>query len=98
MLRVLPPTFRFRRLMWVGKRTTSLFNTFCSNVAKQVVRLLLPVFPYLKSYSTFIVSDRENAKFAPPPPLTLRPGIAEEGEEGRGLEFAIVALHEGTPP
>ena len=31
----------------VVKRATSLFNSFCSNVAKQVARFLLPVFPYL---------------------------------------------------
>ena len=35
-------------LMWVVKRATSLFNSFCSNVARQVARFLLPVFPYLK--------------------------------------------------
>ena len=29
-------------------RKTSLFNSFCSDVARQVVRFLLPVFPYLK--------------------------------------------------
>ena len=34
-------------LMWVVKRATSLFNSFCNNVAKQVARFLLPVFPYL---------------------------------------------------
>ena len=27
------------------KRATSLFNLFCSNVARQVARFLLPVFP-----------------------------------------------------
>jgi len=36
-------------LMWVVKRATSLFNSFCSNVARQVARFLLPVFPYLKT-------------------------------------------------
>ena len=34
-------------LMWVEKRATSLFISFCSNVAVQVARFLLPVFPYL---------------------------------------------------
>ena len=34
-------------LMWVVKRATSLFNSFCSNVARQVARFMLPVFPYL---------------------------------------------------
>ena len=29
------------------KRVTSPFNSFCSNVAKQVARFLLPVFAYL---------------------------------------------------
>ena len=33
---------------WVVKHATSLFNLFCSNVARQVARFLLPVFPYLK--------------------------------------------------
>ena len=34
--------------MLVVKRTTSLFNSFCSNnVARQVARLSFPVFPYL---------------------------------------------------
>ena len=33
--------------MWVVKRTTFLFNLFCSYVAKQVACFLLPTFPYL---------------------------------------------------
>ena len=33
--------------LWAVKRATSLFNSFCSNVAKQVARFWLPVFPYL---------------------------------------------------
>ena len=47
--------------MLVVKRTTSLFNSLCSNVARQVALFLLPVFPYLKLgrfcdiYSTVIV-------------------------------------------
>ena len=57
MLRVLPPTFKpvFQQirlltgLMWVVKRATSLFNSFCSNVAKQVARFLLPVLPKLST-------------------------------------------------
>ena len=74
MLRVLPPMFKpvnnliccKTGLMWVVKRAISLFNSFCSSVARQVARPLLPVFPaYLKSCSSFIVSDMENAKFAP---------------------------------
>ena len=36
---------------WVVKRATSLFNSFCSDVAKQVACFLLPVFAYLKSSS-----------------------------------------------
>ena len=56
MLDVLPPTFKpvnnltccNTGLMWVVKRATLLFNSFCSNVATQVARFLLPVFPYLK--------------------------------------------------
>ena len=35
-------------LMWVVKRATSLFTSFCYSVARQVARFLLPVFPYLK--------------------------------------------------
>ena len=57
MLRILPPMFKpvnnliFCKtgLMWVVKRATSLFNSFCSNVAKQVARFLLPVFAYLRA-------------------------------------------------
>ena len=53
MLRVLPPKFKpvnnliccKTGFMWMVKRATSLFNSFCSNVAKQVARFLLPVFP-----------------------------------------------------
>ena len=36
---------------WVVKGATSLFNSFCSDVAKQVACFLLPVFAYLKSSS-----------------------------------------------
>ena len=54
MLRVFPPTFKpvnnliccKTGLMWVVKRATSLFNSFCSNIARQVACVLLPVFPY----------------------------------------------------
>ena len=57
MLRVLPPTFKLvsnlmcckTGFMLVVKRATSLYNSFCSNVARQVARFLLPVFPNLKS-------------------------------------------------
>ena len=31
---------------WVIKSTTSLFNSFCSKVAKQVAHFLLPILPY----------------------------------------------------
>ena len=56
MLCVLPPTSNlscnksacWQVWTWVVKRSTSLFNLFCSNVARQVARFLLPVFPYLK--------------------------------------------------
>ena len=56
MLHVLPPTFKpvnnliwcKTGLMWVVKHAKSLFNSFCSNLAKQVARFLLPDFPYLK--------------------------------------------------
>ena len=56
MLRVLPPMFdpvlqeiRMQGLFsWVVKRATSLFNSFCSYVAKQIARFLLPVLPYLR--------------------------------------------------
>ena len=56
MLRVLPPMFdpvlqeiRLQGLSsWVVKRATSLFNSFCSHVAKQIARFLLPVLPYLR--------------------------------------------------
>ena len=58
-------------LMWVVKCATSLFNLFCSNVARQVARFLLPVFLYLKREFLFNnvwynflflqLSDREGA-------------------------------------
>ena len=57
MLHVLPPTFKpvsnliccKTGFMLVVKRATSLYKSFCSNVARQVARFLLPVFPYLKN-------------------------------------------------
>ena len=60
MLRVLPLTFKpvnnliccKTGLNAVGKTWTSLFNLFCSDVARQVTRFLLPVFPYLQSFPT----------------------------------------------
>ena len=68
MLRGLPLMFKHVNnlicyktgLMWVVKRPTSLFNSFCSSVARQVARFLLPVFPYLKVAST--LSDRTLAR------------------------------------
>ena len=67
MLHVLPHTFKpVNNLTWcktgstrVVKRATSLCNSFCSNVAKQVSCLLSPVFPYLKG--TF--HSNQNARF-----------------------------------
>ena len=66
LLRVLPPSFKSvnnqicckRGLMWMVKRTTSLFNSFCSNVAKRVARFLLPVLslplvPYVTDHIYF---------------------------------------------
>ena len=58
MLHVLPFTFdpvlqqiRLQGFFsWVVKGTTSLFNSFCSKVAKQVARFMLPVLLYLKTY------------------------------------------------
>ena len=38
------------------KRATSLFNSFCSNVARQVARFLLPFVPCLKFQVIFQVS------------------------------------------
>ena len=62
ILRVLPPMFKpvnnliccKTGFMWVVKRATSVFNSFCSNVAEQVARFLLPVFLYLweRTYGT----------------------------------------------
>ena len=34
--------------MWMVKCAMTLFNSFCSNIAKQVACFLLPPFPYLK--------------------------------------------------
>ena len=56
MLWVLPPMFdpvlqeiRLQGLFsWVVKRATSPLNSFCSHVAKQIARFLLPVLPYLR--------------------------------------------------
>ena len=46
MLRVLPPSFeRILQQERVVKHGTSLFNSFSSNVEKQVARFLLPVLP-----------------------------------------------------
>ena len=50
MLRVLPRTFKpvnnliccKTGLMWVVKRTTSLYNSFSSSVARQVARFSVP--------------------------------------------------------
>ena len=42
---------------WMVKRATSLFNSFSCNVAKQVVRFLLPVLP--KLYLSSAVIDRK---------------------------------------
>ena len=39
-------------LSWVVKRTTSLFNSFCINVAKQVNRFSLPISLYLTKQGT----------------------------------------------
>ena len=36
--------------MWVVKRATSLFNSFCSNVAKQVARFCRPFYRTLDAY------------------------------------------------
>ena len=61
MLRVLPPMFehvnnlicRKTGLMWVVKRATPLFNSFCSNVAKQVARFCSPFFRTLRQVTFF---------------------------------------------
>ena len=45
-------------LIWVVKRATSLFNSFCSNVAKQVARFLSPVFPNLKRQAIKIPASK----------------------------------------
>ena len=44
---------RFER-GWPVKRATPLFSSFCSDVAKQVARFLLPVFPYLSNWQSSI--------------------------------------------
>ena len=41
-----------------------LFNSFCSNVARQVTRFLLPVFPYIKHIvRVFIENDNWYLEF-----------------------------------
>ena len=60
MLHILPSTFepfllqiRLQGLFsWVVKCTTSLFNSFCSKVTKQVAHFLLPIVPYLNYQCT----------------------------------------------
>ena len=47
---------------WVVKRATSLFSSFYSNVAKQVSRFLLPVFPYLNLTYTCTKQQKQQAK------------------------------------
>ena len=45
------PLFVARQVwMWVVKRATSLFNSFCSNVAKQVARFCRPFYRTLDVY------------------------------------------------
>ena len=59
MLRVSPHTFKpvnnlicyKTGLMWVIKRATLLFNSFCSTIARKVACFLLPV---LRTYSSFL--------------------------------------------
>ena len=56
MLLVLPPTSNlscnksgcWQVWTWGVKRVISLFNSFCSNVARQVARFFVARFPYLK--------------------------------------------------
>ena len=43
------PVFPRFFFSWVMKRTTLPFNSFCSQVTKQVALFLLPFFPYLKA-------------------------------------------------
>ena len=43
---------------WVVKRATSLFNSFCSNVAKQRNVFLLSVLPYLWSLPQPVMSNQ----------------------------------------
>ena len=65
MLRVLQSTFKpVNNLIFCktglnmgGKTRTSLFNLFCSNVARQVVRFWLPVFQYLWSFPPWVFED-----------------------------------------
>ena len=47
------------------KRATSLLNSFCSNVARQVARFLLLVFPYLIKHivRVFIENDNRHLEF-----------------------------------
>ena len=47
------------------RMTASLFNSFCSNVAKQVACFLLPVFPYLKLVQRWPVSWIRSFQVAP---------------------------------
>ena len=70
MLRVLPPMFKpvnnliccKTGLMWVVKRATSLFNSFCSNVAKQVAHFCCPFFGTFRNLENFCLWNPESGK------------------------------------
>ena len=50
--------------MWVVKRTTSLINSFCSNVARQVARIFVARFtvPLVGTFTELIETTKELLK------------------------------------
>ena len=72
-------------LMWVVKRATSLFNSFCSNNARQVARLLLPVFRTLRVVAPLLLVTGKTQSSSPSPcfvPGELGPLDGDEGGGG----------------
>ena len=107
MLRVLPPSFKPVKnliccktgLMWLVKRATLLFSSFCSNVARQVACLccsycsnvarqvacfLLPDLPYLYTF------EKRKEKLRPAHQQTRHP--SERYSHKNALLSALSAL------
>ena len=75
---------------WMVKRATSLFNSFSCNVAKQVVRFLLPVLP--KLYLSSAVIDRKK-----PTRATLSGNQSEVKQNQSGPASCFHWVHKISP-